>query len=396
MITAWILSVGMAVTPAAAAPVHAVTIEGRSLEARWSGVNAAGAIVLVEGDKQLEIAPDGLMLLRWAEAPATRPSADTAPVTVYLADGNRLNGRITGGDARTIMLSTELLPELRLPLTRLAAIRLMTAEQPEAAAAFEKARSARDPAQDTLLVVRDGRVTALRGVTESLGLQGGSFRWRERSVPVTAETCYGIVFAAGVQTTADAQATCVLADGSTWAGRLAGGNADSVAVELADGLTVTLPLAKIEEIRFRSDRVRFLSDLEPAEFVMEPFGATRWPYRKDRSVANRPMRIGTQRFERGLGVHSRSLLTYDLPGPFTRLAAVIGIDARAAPLGNVVFRVLADGKEVFNSGPVTGRDEPRPISVPIERAKRLQLVVEMGGDLDIGDQADWGNVRLIK
>jgi hypothetical protein len=365
-------------------------------------------------EKRSEILPEELMLLSWTGAAASQPAVATQPaagsqapaatqpagspqgVTVYLPDGNKFQGAITASDANTITLKTQFVPELRLPLTHLAAVRLMPGEYKAAAEAFEKALASRDRSQDTLLIVREDRVTALKGVTESLGAGSGSFRWRDRSVPIKSDTAYGIVFAAGVQAPAAPQAICTLKDGSAWAGKLAGGDADMVTIELSVGLKVRLPVEQLVEIRFRSDRVLFLSDLEPVEYKFEPFSTTRWPYRRNRSVANRPLQIGDQQFERGIGVHSQSALTYDLPGPFSKLAAVIGIDRAAAPLGNVVFRVTADGKEVFNSGPVTGRDAPRAIDVPIGGAKRVQLLVDFGEELDVGDQADWGNVRLIK
>jgi hypothetical protein len=188
----------------------------------------------------------------------------------------------------------------------------------------------------------------------------------------------------------------VLKDGSSWAGKLAGGDTEGVVIELADGLKARLPVEQVVEIRFRSDRVLFLSDLDAVDYQFEPFSTTRWPYRRNRSAANRPMQIGDQKFERGIGMHSQAALTYELPGPFSKLAAVIGIDRAVAPLGHVVFRVTADGKEVFNSGAVTGRDAPLAIDVPINGAKRVQLLVDFGEELDVGDQADWGNVRLIK
>jgi len=108
------------------------------------------------------------------------------------------------------------------------------------------------------------------------------------------------------------------------------------------------------------------------------------------------MRIGDQSFDQGIGVHSRSVLTYDVPQGFRQLAATIGIDEAVGSQGNVIFRVLADGKEVFNSGPVTGRDVPRPLLASIGGARQIQLIVEFGDDLDIGDQADWAEVRLIR
>lgn len=393
VLTTWLAGASALAAPVA---VRGVTIEGVAVEGTWSGVTPSGAVTLIQDGQKKEFAPEELMLLRWAEPPSSRPATASQPATVYLADGSILQGAIAGSDAGAIVFRTRLAPDLKLPLAQLAAVRLMPAAHPAAEEAFERALANRDPAQDLLLVLREDRLTTLKGVTESLTAQGGSFKWRERSVPLRPDTAYGIVFAVGVQKPAAPQALVVLKDGCMWGGRLAGGDAGEVKLERAGGLQVDLPVAELAEIRFRSDRVLFLSQLEPAEYVFEPFGTTRWPYRVNRSVANRPMRIGDQHFERGIGMHSQSTLTYDLPDAFSRLAAVIGIDAAVAPLGNVVFRVTADGKEVFHSGPVTGRDAPRPITVPIEGARRIQLIVEFGEELDIGDQADWGNVRVIK
>ena len=397
---AWIIGLSLAAAPAPGGPtMRAVTIEGAILEGRWSGVTSSGAVILIQEGGKRELAPEELMALTCMGS-TSRP-ADSRPAashlaTIYLADGTILHGTIVGSDARNLTLKAPLVAELKLPLARLAGVRLAAQEHPAAADAFRKAMADRDPAQDLLLVVRGDQVSALKGVTESLTAEGGSFKWRERSVPIRPGAVYGIVFAAGVQKPAQPQARALLKDGSVWAGRLAGGNAELVKVELAEGLQVDLPVAELAEIQFRSDRVLFLSALQPADYTFEPFATTRWPYRLNRSVANRPMRIGEQSFERGIGMHSQSALTFDLPDEFSRLAVVIGIDAGAAPLGNAIFRVTADGREVFNSGPVTGRDKPRNINVPINGARRIQLIVDFGEDLDIGDQADWGNVRVIK
>lgn len=108
------------------------------------------------------------------------------------------------------------------------------------------------------------------------------------------------------------------------------------------------------------------------------------------------MHIRGQSFQRGIGMHSQARLTYELTESFSKFVAAIGIDDAAGDLGNAVFRVLADGKEVFNSGQVTGKDQPRPIIVPLAGAKKLTLCVDYGENLDIGDQANWADARLIK
>ena len=248
-----------------------------------------------------------------------------------------------------------------------------------------------------LVIASEGKVQTLRGVIESLGPAAGTFRWRERTIPIPADRAAGIVFAAAMASAnVKPPAACHLDDGSVWCGSIIAGDRDSVAIKLTTGEQVRLPLRNLLEIRFVSDKVTFLSDVDPAKVEFEPFGSTQWPWQRNRSVANRPLRIAGRTFTRGIGVHSRTVLTYALDGKSSQLAAVIGIDDGARPQGNVIFRVTADGKEAFNSGPVTGRDAPRPILVPLHNAKSLQLIVDFGEDLDLGDQADWCDVRVIR
>ncbi len=376
--------------------VRALTVEGTIAEGQWSGVEKTSAILLEDG-RQRELPLRDLMSLRWPAPATSRPAASQpAMPRVYLDDGGEFDARILGGNSRSVRLDTSLAGELELPMTDLVAIRFAKSGDSGAAEAFQTAIHSRDPSQDTLVLLREGRVSTVRGAVEMLTADGGSFRWRERSIPLNRQTLYAIVFAAGVSTPPAAPVLCRLHDGSAWGGTLTGGDTQVIRLTLSSGAEARIPVDEVVEVRFRSDRVRFLSELQPASYEFEPFVSTRWPYRMDRAVTSEPMRLGQQVIDRGIGMHSQSRLTFELPERYTQLAATIGIDDAVRPLGSVVFRVLADGREVFNSGPVTGRDAPRPILVPIDGAKTLQLAVDFGEDLDIADHADWGSARLIK
>ena len=57
--------------------------------------------------------------------------------------------------------------------------------------------------------------------------------------------------------------------------------------------------------------------------------------------------------------------------------------------GSVVFRLVGDGKELYNSGMVRGGEKAREVSLDVSGVDVLELVVEDGGDGVSGDHADW-------
>ncbi len=381
--------------------VEAVTLEGQTISAKWEGLAADGTVTLLVEQKTTAIPIDQLMLIHRTNMPSSAPAPDSRPASagslmILLNDGSRFPATLRGGSARQIEIETLPTGPLTVPLTAIAAVRRVDVTSPQTNELFDEALKRRDTTQDELFIIRDGRVTNVRGLTESMTSDAVAFKYREQTRAIPWSDLYGLILAKGVQTGERPAARCLLEDDSIWAGRLVGGDRQAVRVQLTVGATITLPLLTLREIRFQSDRIVFLSDLDPTEYTFEPFGVTRWPYRLDRSAANRPLRIGNMSYARGIGMHSVSTLTYKLDVAYKALAADIGIDAAVGQRGDVVFRVLADGKEVFNSGPVTGRNPPRPILVKLEGAGQLQLCVDLGGQLDIGDQANWGNIRLIK
>jgi len=112
-------------------------------------------------------------------------------------------------------------------------------------------------------------------------------------------------------------------------------------------------------------------------------------------VQGRTLTLGQRTFEKGIGCHAECRLTFAAEGKWDVLAAVIGIDAETMGKGDCIFTVLADGESVFTRR-VKGTDPPQEIQVEIPRAKRVTLLVEAGAGLDLGDHADWCDVRFIK
>lgn len=162
------------------------------------------------------------------------------------------------------------------------------------------------------------------------------------------------------------------------------------------GLEVRVPVGEVARVRVLNANVAYLSDRDADKVVYESYlGPTR-PYRRGTSVAGPALRLGGQTFDKGLGTQSRTLLAYRLDSRAKRFQATIGLDDAAGPLGNVLFKVLVDGKVRYESPSMGAGYAPRPVDVDLEGGKVLILITEFGERGDVQDSGDWVEARIIQ
>ena len=168
--------------------------------------------------------------------------------------------------------------------------------------------------------------------------------------------------------------------------------------------TLSIPEPRRVVLELLLDRIAYLSDRDPIE-VKEgiPFSDYfPWTWKRDRNVLGGPMRIGRTPFRKGIGVHSKSALTFAITEGDQVFRARVGIDVAGRPVddnprvGSVRFVVLLDGEEAFRSGDVGWADAPVPVEVPLNGHSQLTLVVEMGIGHHVLDRANWGDARLLR
>jgi len=116
----------------------------------------------------------------------------------------------------------------------------------------------------------------------------------------------------------------------------------------------------------------------------------------NRSVWQKPLVIAGTKFSRGLGTHANGRVVYDLTGGgFRTFRCRVGRDEHAGD-GTIVFQVWLDGKQVFDSGPMTRQTPARPVEISIAGAHRLELRTLDGGDGIAGDHGDWVEAELVR
>ncbi len=115
---------------------------------------------------------------------------------------------------------------------------------------------------------------------------------------------------------------------------------------------------------------------------------------------NRPpekLRIGGKTFDRGLGHHANGEIVVELSSEYETFEAEIGVQWQGGGnVGSVVFQVFVDGEKRFDSGLVTENDPPRKVSISVEGAEQLRLVVTDAGDGITCDCANWADASLVR
>ena len=75
---------------------------------------------------------------------------------------------------------------------------------------------------------------------------------------------------------------------------------------------------------------------------------------RDGSAAGLDLRLAGSTYDKGIGLHSHSRLSYAVPRDCRRFEALVGLDDRAGRRGSGRIRVLADGKPLdLGGGPRT-------------------------------------------
>ena len=348
----------------------------------------------------------GAAWIRFADARPSTPDEQGeagASARVELVSGDVLRGRVIGGAEEEITL--ELVEDLELPVSiesmrsLVFPSRLPLAGASSLAAPEEGDRLYRRIADNLDRI--DGAVEEFtpEGIRFESVLGSRLFAWSEVGA-LFVET-----FDEGEDEERDGKRiVCDLVDGSRVRGSLERLDRSGLRLRALGGSSLLLPVDVLSEIALDDGSVAFLSDMNPtAADEGSPFGddlGASWPHRMDRSVMGRPLVANGRVFNRGIGVHSPSRLTFALDGRWNELRGLVAIDddvLRLPERGSVTFRVLVDGEMAWESPVVRGGTPPVAIPpVALDGARELVLECDMAVDFAVADRADWLRMVLVR
>ncbi|HXR08627.1 MAG TPA: NPCBM/NEW2 domain-containing protein [Candidatus Acidoferrum sp.] len=134
----------------------------------------------------------------------------------------------------------------------------------------------------------------------------------------------------------------------------------------------------------------YLTDLQPA------YGYVGWgAMTNDRSIGGHTLTLNGTNYAKGLGVHAFSGVEFRLGGIASRFQSDIGVDDEVGANGSVVFHVLADGTEIFNSGVLTGGAPHQSVNLDVTGVNRLTLGVSDADNGNSYDHADWAGALVV-
>lgn len=404
----------------AAEPIVAARpLEGESLSGRLVELEPA-KIKLASGDTTHELEPSQLMWLDFiAPAAVQKPSiwidfldgSRAAAVTYVSRDGKATVGLATG---QLLEVSTRSIRTVRFkdPLPELALQwREITTATMSGDLIVTRKSSTRtiEQGENEPRIVTEQALDQLEGTIHDVTADAVRFEIDGEKVPIRREKLEGLVYYQPARRDFSAP-LCRLHDaaGSTWLLRSVKLDANRLNVTTLGNLSLELPLTVLAKLDYSVGNVAFLSDLEPdsgggeISVSLQP-AAMSYKFSRVFQLRNRPplgtdsFRIGGQRFENGLSLHSPLKLVYRVPTGFKKFQAIVGVDDSVVASGRFNLVVLGDGKELSRH-PFTAETprQPQNLLFDVAGIRRISILLEPADGQDIGDQLDLCEARFTK
>ncbi len=339
-------------------------------------VNASGTPHTITFKDFLEIRRSG----------AARPSAD--PFTLYLAGGDVLYGEPRGIKDEKIQWKSSSVGDLSIPLRD---VRAMLGKGRKAEG-LEAART-----EDSISMTNGDSV---KGIVSAMEPGKITIQVQSNPVEVPLATVTEVFFAAPAQKiVAPARAFRVsLLDGSIFTAPSAVTKDDQLVLKLAKGQERQVPLASVTSIEQLNGPVSWLSARVPTSSLHVPYTSeTLFPPRMDKNYRGNPIRFGKSVYSRGIGVHSKSVIVFDIPPDYVAFRTQYAIDTDDAnDKADVTVRILLDTevaheREHFRAGTLA------PVLVIETKGhKTLTLEVDYGANMDTQDRFNWIEPALLK
>ncbi len=329
-----------------------------------------------------------------------------ATVTARLVGGDEVRGELRGGDSggESLMIESRSLGNVTLATDRLLA--LVVHKVAGDAEASEFVLPTEGEYDEAIFLPAKRGFDTLFGAIHRFTNDGVLFAATSSATPrsYTLDQIAAVALRGSKAAAGKATALLITRGGDAIAVDVV--RADGAALELADdrGRPFTLAWSEVATLLFRGNDRVFLSELQPDAVeqgsALAGEDEALYPWRRDRNVRGGFLVVGDRTYARGLGVHSRCVLTFTVPAGYDTFCVAVGIDdeVRALPArGDADVAVLVDGQVVAELARVRVGAEAQSLGrLSVSGGSKLSLRVEFGAGLDLGDRVDWLHAVLVR
>ena len=246
---------------------------------------------------------------------------------------------------------------------------------------------------------KSGRFQRVSGTVLGIADEALRFEYKGKERTIALERVVGIVMrkSEAVAAAVDvAPHRLEFLGGASLPGRLTGIDSDTLTLTLPWGDSIQPRRSDIRRIVIAQGRFQSLSTLKPSEIKQTSFFDRILPMAIDESLTGGTLQIGDKTYDRGLCLHSKSVISYELSGEYTRFRCGLGLQENDGDAGNVAVKVMADDELLLDVAELTGADEVRELDLDVTGKDRLTLTVDFGKNLHIGDHLVLANAHLLR
>ena len=116
----------------------------------------------------------------------------------------------------------------------------------------------------------------------------------------------------------------------------------------------------------------------------------------DKAFSGKPLSIGGQKFQNGIGTRALSTLWLELDGRTQMFLASVGVDDSAPnEAASACFTIIGDGKKLWTSGTMKRGEAAKAVDLNLKGVRSLLLKVDHVGESNTFNHADWAEPRFI-
>jgi len=386
------------------------------------GQTHSGALIAISA-ADVEITESGALVrlpiadMMAIELSGTVPTTSDETQMLFFSDGSQLHSSSIARTAKSLTAKTVLFGDIDAKVAAIHAVRL----QPENPGYTQQWGTflKRDSEKDNLIVAkRDGSgLDFLAGIVSNVTSENVEFLLDGETIPVPAERVYGIVFGRAVGSRIGTTGTNVAIQltsvtGDVFNAKTITLEGDTLKAEAVWGQLLSIPLNQLLKIDLSSGRIRFLSELpalverfdgiDPENSLFAGLIAPEQqkllfgPQRNMTIERQSRLRLRGREFTRGLCIHSRSEMQWDLGKRFSAMDCVVGVDDEVAFNGShaVALKITGDDIVLFEKLIATA-DDPLPLKLALEGVSTLTILVDFGDGSSVCDWLDIADARLV-